>query len=212
MARLNVNPTRMELRILKTRLATAVKGHKLLKDKSDETIRQFMRYIRENKRIRDEIETEVTLSLRSFLLASAVNSAEVIEEAVAMPSRSVRLKSEVKNIMSVAAPSIQILEGESTDLYPYSFATVSGELDDSLKHLSDLLIKLVKLAEIEKTCNMLADEIEKNRRRVNALEYVVIPELEETIKYIKMKLDENERGNTIRLMKIKDILSAQQNK
>jgi V/A-type H+-transporting ATPase subunit D len=206
MAILNVNPTRMELRGLKNRLATAVRGHKLLKDKSDETIRQFMSYIRENKRLREELENEVTLSLRSFLLASAVNSPEVIEEAVAIPSRSVRLKCGTKNIMSVCAPSIEIEEGEQTDLYPYSFATVSGELDESLKHLSELLVKLVRLAEIEKTCNMLADEIEKNRRRVNALEYVMIPELEETIKYIKMKLDENERGNTIRLMKIKDIL------
>lgn len=206
MAILNVNPTRMELRGLKNRLATAVRGHKLLKDKSDETIRQFMGYIRENKRLRDELENEVTLSLRSFLLASAVNSPEVIEEAVAIPSRSVKLKCGTKNIMSVSAPSIEIEEGEQTDLYPYSFATVSGELDESLKHLSELLIKLVRLAEVEKTCNMLADEIEKNRRRVNALEYVMIPELEETIKFIKMKLDENERGNTIRLMKIKDIL------
>lgn len=206
MGRLNVNPTRMELRGLKTRLTTAVRGHKLLKDKSDETIRQFMIYIKENKRLRDEIENEVMLSLQNFLLASAVNSREVIEEAVAMPSRSVQLKSTVKNIMSVSVPSIEIEESESTDLYPYSFATVSGELDESLSHLSELLTKLVRLAEVEKTCNMLADEIEKNRRRVNALEYVMIPELEETIKYIKMKLDENERGNTVRLMKIKDIL------
>jgi len=209
MAILNVNPTRMELRGLKNRLSTAVRGHKLLKDKSDETIRQFMGFIRENKRLRDELENEVTLSLRSFLLASAVNSPEVIEEAVAIPSRSVTLKCGVRNIMSVSAPSIEIEEGESTDLYPYSFATVSGELDESLKHLSELLVKLVRLAEVEKTCNMLADEIEKNRRRVNALEYVMIPELEETIKFIKMKLDENERGNTIRLMKIKDILKKQ---
>ncbi|MDD3947755.1 MAG: V-type ATP synthase subunit D, partial [Clostridia bacterium] len=121
MGRLNVNPTRMELRGLKTRLTTAVRGHKLLKDKSDETIRQFMIYIKENKRLRDEIENEVTLSLRNFLLASAVNSREVIEEAVAMPSRSVQLKSTVKNIMSVSVPSIEIEESESTDLYPYSF-------------------------------------------------------------------------------------------
>lgn len=209
MGRLNVNPTRMELRGLKNRLSTAVRGHKLLKDKSDETIRQFMVYIRENKRLRDELEGEITLSLRNFLLASAVNSREVIEEAVAMPSRSVTLKSSVKNIMSVSAPSIEIEANEATDLYPYSFATVSGELDDSLARLSELLVKLVRLAEVEKTCNMLADEIEKNRRRVNALEYVMIPELEETIKYIKMKLDENERGNTIRLMKIKEILNKQ---
>ena len=207
MARLNVNPTRMELRTLKNRLKTAVRGHKLLKDKADETVRQFMNYIRLNKQLREEIEGEVTDALRSFLMASAVNSPETIEEAVAMPARSVRLKSDVKNIMSVSVPSIEIEEGDATELYPYSFASVSSELDSSIAKLSELLVKLVRLAEVEKTCNMLADEIEKNRRRVNALEYVMIPDHEETIKYITMKLDENERANTIRLMKVKSMLA-----
>lgn len=207
MARLNVNPTRMELRTLKNRLKTAVRGHKLLKDKADETVRQFMNYIRLNKQLREEIEGEVTDALRSFLMASAVNSPETIEEAVAMPARSVKLKSDVKNIMSVSVPSIEIEEGDATELYPYSFATVSSELDSSIAKLSEVLVKLVRLAEVEKTCNMLADEIEKNRRRVNALEYVMIPDHEETIKYITMKLDENERANTIRLMKVKSMLA-----
>ena len=207
MARLNVNPTRMELRTLKNRLKTAVRGHKLLKDKADETVRQFMNYIRLNKQLREEIEGEVTDALRSFLMASAVNSPETIEEAVAMPARSVRLKSDAKNIMSVSVPSIEIEEGDATELYPYSFASVSSELDSSIAKLSELLVKLVRLAEVEKTCNMLADEIEKNRRRVNALEYLMIPDHEETIKYITMKLDENERANTIRLMKVKSMLA-----
>ena len=197
----------MELRTLKNRLKTAVRGHKLLKDKADETVRQFMNYIRLNKQLREEIEGEVTDALRSFLMASAVNSPETIEEAVAMPARSVKLKSDVKNIMSVSVPSIEIEEGDATELYPYSFATVSSELDNSIAKLSELLVKLVRLAEVEKTCNMLADEIEKNRRRVNALEYVMIPDHEETIKYITMKLDENERANTIRLMKVKSMLA-----
>ena len=197
----------MELRTLKNRLKTAVRGHKLLKDKADETVRQFMNYIRLNKELREEIEGEVTDALRSFLMASAVNSPETIEEAVAMPARSVKLKSDVKNIMSVSVPSIEIEEGDATELYPYSFATVSSELDSSIAKLSELLVKLVRLAEVEKTCNMLADEIEKNRRRVNALEYVMIPDHEETIKYITMKLDENERANTIRLMKVKSMLA-----
>ena len=197
----------MELRTLKNRLKTAVRGHKLLKDKADETVRQFMNYIRLNKELREEIEGEVTDALRSFLMASAVNSPETIEEAVAMPARSVRLKSDVKNIMSVSVPSIEIEEGDATELYPYSFASVSSELDSSIAKLSELLVKLVRLAEVEKTCNMLADEIEKNRRRVNALEYVMIPDHEETIKYITMKLDENERANTIRLMKVKSMLA-----
>lgn len=206
MARINVNPTRMELRRLKTRLKTAVRGHKLLKDKSDETIRQFMLYIKENKRLRLETEDEVSQSLRSFLLASAVTTSQVMEEAVAMPGFSVELKTAEKNVMSVAVPIISVLPSDTKELYPYSFASVSSELDSSISNLSELLVKLVKLAEVEKTCNMLADEIEKNRRRVNALEYVIIPQLEETIKYITMKLDENERANTIRLMKVKAMI------
>lgn len=206
MARMNVNPTRMELRRLKTRLKTAVRGHKLLKDKSDETIRQFMLYIKENKRLREEIESEVSLALRSFLLASAVTTSQVMEEAVAMPGFSVELKTSDKNVMSVSVPVIEVLPGDKKELYPYSFASVSSELDSSISNLSELLIKLIKLAEVEKTCNMLADEIEKNRRRVNALEYVMIPQLQETIKYITMKLDENERSNTIRLMKVKTMI------
>ncbi len=206
MAKLNVNPTRMELRRLKTRLKTATRGHKLLKDKSDEMIRQFMLYVRENKRLREEVEDELQASLKSFMLARAVSSDAVIEEAVLMPSTHVGLETSSKNVMSVDVPVFDIIEGEVTDLYPYSFASVSSELDTSIASLTTLLPKLLKLAEVEKTCNMLADEIEKNRRRVNALEYVMIPQLEETIKYITMKLDENERGNTTRLMKVKDMI------
>ena len=206
MARLNVNPTRMELRRLKNRLKTAVRGHKLLKDKSDETIRQFMIYIKENKRLREELEQKLSDSLRSFLLAGSVTTSQVLEEAVAMPAFNLELTTGEANIMSVMVPTIQVKEGDKTNLYPYSFAAVSAELDDSIKNLSDLIADLVHLAEVEKTCNMLADEIEKNRRRVNALEYVMIPQLEETIKYITMKLDENERAATIRLMKVKTVI------
>jgi len=208
MAKLNVNPTRMELRRLKNRLKTATRGHKLLKDKSDEMIRQFMLYVRENKRLREEVEGELQASLKSFMLARAVSSDAVIEEAVLMPSTHVGLNTSSKNVMSVDVPVFDIVEGEVTDLYPYSFASVSSELDSSISSLTTLLPKLLKLAEVEKTCNMLADEIEKNRRRVNALEYVMIPQLEETIKYITMKLDENERGNTTRLMKVKDMIKS----
>ncbi|MBO4555038.1 MAG: V-type ATP synthase subunit D [Clostridia bacterium] len=209
MAKLNVNPTRMELRRLKNRLKTATRGHKLLKDKSDEMIRQFMLYVRENKRLREEVEGELQAALKSFMLARAVSSDAVIEEAVLMPSTHVGLTTSSKNVMSVDVPVFDIVEGEVSDLYPYSFASVSSELDLSISALTTLLPKLLKLAEVEKTCNMLADEIEKNRRRVNALEYVMIPQLEETIKYITMKLDENERGNITRLMKVKDMIKSQ---
>lgn len=209
MARMNVNPTRMELRRLKTRLKTAVRGHKLLKDKSDETIRQFMIYIKENQRLRQEVESELSLALKSFMLASAVTTEQVMEEAVAMPGVSVKLETGSNNVMSVNVPTITIIDSDNKELYPYSFASVSSELDGSISTLSKLLTKLVKLAEVEKTCNMLADEIEKNRRRVNALEFVMIPQLQETIKYITMKLEENERANTIRLMKVKSMIQQQ---
>ena len=206
MAKMNVNPTRMELRRLKTRLKTATRGHKLLKDKSDEMIRQFMVYVRENKRLREEIEAELSSALKGFTLARAVSSNAVIEEAVMMPATKAEISLSSANVMSVEVPSISVVEHEGQDKYPYSFDTVTSELDASIGTLSTLLVKLVKLAEVEKTCNMLADEIEKNRRRVNALEYVMIPQIEETIKYINMKLDENERASTIRLMKMKSMI------
>lgn len=206
MAKLNVNPTRMELRRLKARLKTATRGHKLLKDKSDEMIRQFMLLIRENKRLREEVERELSVALKEFMLARAVTGDTVIEEALAMPSVKAELNTSEKNVMSVNVPCLGVVEREKKDLYPYSFATVTAELDSSIASLSTLLGKMLKLAEVEKSCNMLADEIEKNRRRVNALEYVMIPQLEETIKYITMKLDENERSSTIRLMKVKSMI------
>ncbi|MEE0399225.1 MAG: V-type ATP synthase subunit D [Christensenellales bacterium] len=206
MAKMNVNPTRMELRRLKTRLKTATRGHKLLKDKSDEMIRQFMFYVRENKRLREEIEAELSSALKGFTLARAVSSNAVIEEAVMMPATKAEISLSSDNVMSVEVPSISVVEHEGQDKYPYSFDTVTSELDASIGTLSTLLVKLVKLAEVEKTCNMLADEIEKNRRRVNALEYVMIPQIDETIKYINMKLDENERASTIRLMKVKSMI------
>ena len=206
MAKMNVNPTRMELRRLKTRLKTATRGHKLLKDKSDEMIRQFMVYVRENKRLREEIEAELSSALKGFTLARAVSSNAVIEEAVMMPATKAEISLSSDNVMSVEVPSISVVEHEGQDKYPYSFDTVTSELEASIGTLSTLLVKLVKLAEVEKTCNMLADEIEKNRRRVNALEYVMIPQIEETIKYINMKLDENERASTIRLMKVKSMI------
>lgn len=206
MAKLNVNPTRMELRRLKARLKTATRGHKLLKDKSDEMIRQFMLLIRENKRLREEVESELSVALKEFMLARAVTGDTVIEEALAMPGVKAELNTSEKNVMSVKVPCLGVVEREKSDLYPYSFATVTAELDSSIASLSTLLGKMLRLAEVEKSCNMLADEIEKNRRRVNALEYVMIPQLEETIKYITMKLDENERSATIRLMKVKSMI------
>ena len=211
MSIMKINPTRMELRRLKTRLKTAVRGHKLLKDKSDEMIRRFIIFAKENKRLREEVERELNISLRNFMFARSVSDSFAIEEAVSMPSVSVNLVSETQSIMNVAVPKLTIEKNDNTSLLPYSLTSITSELDSSIIALSQLLVKLVRLAEVEKTSNMLADEIEKNRRRVNALEYVLIPDIKETIKYITMKLDENDRGTTIRLMKFKQIMEKKLN-
>lgn len=207
--RLQVNPTRMELKRLKARLKTAVRGHKLLKDKSDEMIRRFMEFAKQNKTLREQVEQELSTALKTFIVAKAVSDDAVIQEAVAMPSKTVKLETDSQNIISVVVPVMQLKESESKDKYPYSFGSVTAELDGSIAVLSGLLQNMVKLAEIEKTCNMLAIEIEKNRRRVNALEYVMIPQLEETIKFITMKLDENERSNIVRLVKVKAMIAEE---
>lgn len=209
MTRLNVNPTRQELRRLKGQLKTSVRGHKLLKDKSDEMIRQFCVLIRENKRLREEVESDLAKALTNFSSAKAVMDERALEEAFLMPSVSVTLACAQKSVMAVPVPDIRVENTQSAGACPYSYASVSSEADYSVAALSALLPKLVKLAEVEKACNLLADEIEKNKRRVNALEYVMIPQYEETIRYIMMKLDENERGATTRLMKVKSMISAE---
>ena len=210
MAVQKVNPTRMELTRLKGRLKTATRGHKLLKDKSDEMIRQFIIFAKEAKRLRESIEEELTDSLKNFTFATSVGGEQIIEEALMVPGKEVELETSTKNVMNVAVPVLTIKEGDTKETFPYSFSSVTSELDGSIKNLSDLLIRMLKLAEVEKTCHMLADEIEKNRRRVNALEYVMIPDTQDTIKYITMKLDENDRGTTTRLMKFKSIMQKKE--
>lgn len=212
MAKLNVNPTRMENTRLKARLSTAKRGHKLLKDKQDELMRRFIELIRKNKAIRMEVEKELQDSFKEFLLASAVMSPELLEEAVVFPKESISVDIKKKNVMSVHVPVmnfIRKLEGDEGSIYPYGFAQTSSELDDAISKLYGIMAKLLELAEVEKTCQLMADEIEKTRRRVNALEYRTIPELQETIRFIRMKLDENERSTITRLMKVKDIISKE---
>ena len=207
MAVLRVNPTRMELTRLKKRLAVAARGHKLLKDKRDEMVRRFMELIKENKRLRESVEAELGVALRSFLGASLTMSPEDMEVALLYPSKRFKVHVAKNNIMSVDVPKIEYEELESNhSTYPYGMVNTTGELDVAVDRLAEALPGLIRLAELEKTCNMLADEIEKTRRRVNALEYVMIPQLEETIRYITMKLDENERGNLTRLMKMKELM------
>lgn len=210
MAIQNVNPTRMEMKRLKERLKTATRGHKLLKDKTDEMVRQFILLARENKRLRSEVESQLSDALKNFMLAKTVADTRVVEEAVMMPSRRVELQCTKRNLMNIGVPHIEVKQDTAGELYPYSFLSVTSRLDDSVATLDKLIVSLIQLAEVEKTCNMLADEIEKNKRRVNALENIMIPQMEETIKYIEMKLDENERASTVRLMKVKDIIAKQQ--
>lgn len=211
MARLNVNPTRMELTKLKKRLVTAVRGHKLLKDKQDELMRQFINLVKYNNELRKEVEKELEGSFKDFVMASAVMSSEFLEEAVAYPKESISVEVGTKNIMSVNVPQMTFrrqLQDDEGSIFPYGFANTSGELDDAISKLYTILPKLLELAEVEKSTQLMADEIEKTRRRVNALEYMTIPQLEETIKYIRMKLDENERGALTRLMKVKDMIQS----
>lgn len=208
LATLRVNPTRMELTRIKKRLVTATRGHKLLKDKRDEMVRQFILIIRENYTLRQEVEQELSGALKDFAMARAVMDPQALEEAVLYPARQAQLELGTKNILSVHVPTIQVNEASLEEtVQAYGFAETSSQLDGAIATLADLLPKMVRLAEIEKTCDMLADEIEKTRRRVNALEYVMIPQFEATIREISMKLEENERGATTRLMKVKDMMA-----
>ena len=202
-----INPTRMELTRLKKRLKTAARGHKLLKDKRDEMVRRFIEIIKRNKELREEVEQKLSAAMGRFAVARAEMGNAAVEEALIYPVRTAELKTGLKNIMSVDVPTIKLISdsNESVEL-PYGFAFTSSELDGAVLDLASLLPLLIELAEVEKSCNMLADEIEKTRRRVNALEHVMIPEMEQQIKYITMKLEENERGTKIRLMKVKEML------
>ena len=203
MAKLNVNPTRMELTRLKAKLITAKKGHKLLKDKQDELMRIFIETIKKNKEMRMNVEKKLSLSLKNFTMAKSIISESVFEESLAIPKIRYEVDVTKRNVMSVRIPEITLEKiGDENDLYPYSFAQTSYELDLAIEDMSFVMNDLLQLAQIEKSTQLMADEIEKTRRRVNALEYMTIPQLEETIKFIRMKLDENDRAAIIRLMKV----------
>lgn len=212
MAVMRVNPTRMELTRLKKQLKTASRGHKLLKDKRDELMKQFLDIVRENKKLREEVERLLGRANDSFLLARAQMSAEALEAAIIFPSQSVRLGVSSKNVMSVEVPVLkfQMNNTDTSAIYPYGFAGTSPQLDGAIDALSGALGPMLTLAQQEKSAQLLAQEIEKTRRRVNALEHVMIPNLQDTIKSITMKLDENERGNLTRLMKVKDMMVEEQ--
>ncbi len=208
MARLNVNPTRMELSRLKNSLKTATRGHKLLKDKRDELMKQFLEIVRQNKALRRKVEASLEQASAGFASASGNMSPESLEQALLYPKQSISISVGYRNIMSVDVPQFEVKakSDRPAEIYPYAFANTSGELDDAVLSLSEIMKDLLELAEIEKAVELLSIEIEKTRRRVNALEYVTIPRYIETIRYITMKLDENERGNLTRLMKVKDMM------
>ena len=213
MAKLNVNPTRMELSRLKIRLKTAVRGHKLLKDKQDELMRQFIDMIKKNKKLREKVEEMLQNSFKDFLLSRGVMSDEMLENAIAYPKEKIGVEVKKKNIMSVNVPQMTFVrenEGNQGMIYPYGYAQTSADLDDAIDGLNSVMDNLLELAEVEKACQLMADEVEKTRRRVNALEYMTIPQLQETIRFIQMKLDENERGSITRLMKGKDMMSKKE--
>lgn len=208
MATKTINPTRMELTRLKTRLRTATRGHKLLKDKRDELMRQFWDIVFRNRELRISVEEGLSHANQAFAAASAVMPPQMLEGALLFPKQSVSLEMSLKNIMSVKVPEydFKTANDDPSDIYPYGFAQTSGELDQAIKALSGVFRDMLELAQVEKTMQLLAEEIEKTRRRVNALEYVMIPEMQESIKYISMKLEENDRSTKVRLMKVKDMV------
>ena len=207
MAAIQAKPNRMELSNLKKRRQVAVRGHKMMKDKRDELVRRFIVYARRNKELRDEVEEKLSVAMRSFVLARASMSGAEIEEALMYPARAASVDAQTTSVLSIPVPKLA-METQEGYSYPYGYATTGAELDAAVQQLAESLPLLLELAEVEKACSRLADEIEKTRRRVNALEYVMIPQFNETIRSIQMKLEENDRQNTTRLMKTKEMLQA----
>lgn len=203
MVRLNVKPTRMEFNNLKERLTTAERGHKLLKDKRDELMRRFISLIRENNQLRKEVESYLIDNLKSFAVAKSLKNSQMVEELFSIPSKEIELFVEKENIMSVTVPRMHMNITSQNENSEYSYLSSNSEMDDIFATMNSLIYKLLRLAEVEKTCQLMADEIEKTRRRVNGLEYSIIPNLSETIHYIELKLEEAERANLVRIMKVK---------
>jgi len=202
----DIKPTRMELKKTKARLKTAVRGHKLLKDKRDELMRQFLQIVRENKALREKVEKGLEEAMSSMSQASRLMSPEILEQSLLCPKQGVEVDIQLRNVMSVNIPEYEFhtRTDAAEDIFPYGYAMTSGELDEALEQLSLVFRDMLELARAEKSMQLMAAEIERTRRRVNALEYVMIPQMEDTIRFITMKLEENERSTTTRLMKVKD--------
>ena len=211
MATTQINPTRMELTRLKKKLSTAVKGHRLLKDKRDELMREFLDLVKVNMELREKVEKGIKEANSNFVLAKAGMSDEMLRTALMSPKQEISLVTGKKNVMSVDIPvyEFKTKSANDGDIYSYGFAFTSGDLDYAVASLQQVFQDMMKLAEVEKSCQLMAAEIEKTRRRVNALEHVIIPETQAGIKYITMKLDENERSTQVRLMKVKNMMLEQ---
>lgn len=208
MAIKTISPTRMELTRLKARLKTARRGHKLLKDKRDELMRQFLEVVRRNKELRTRVDEGLSAANRALSVASAIMSPELLEQSLLYPKQTVELDITFNNVMSVYVPVYKYTtkNTDASEIYPYGFAQTSGELDDALTSMATVFSDMLELAQVEKTMQLLAGEIERTRRRVNALEYVMIPEMQTKIRYISMKLEENDRSSKVRLIKVKDMV------
>ena len=206
--KLNLNPTRQELLKLKVKLRTIQRGHKLLKEKRDGLMKNFMAIIRQAKTLREQIEQDLGKGFFSYVFFSSKIPLSVINESLAVPTKKVSLQAKARNVMGVEVP--EFIYKEEGDFMCYDLVTTSTSLDKALITFSEAIKSMVKLAEIEHSAKLLASEIEKTRRRVNALEYVYIPDTIETIKYITSKLNEQERGTIITLMKVKELIAAQE--
>ena len=203
---LKVNPNRMELIRLKKRLIVAKRGYKLLKDKRDALIQVFVRLAKESNVVREELEEKLLKCYAIFSNTSSLMSKLALEETLMFPKAKGGAEVSFKNIMSVNVPQYKLkCEGR---YYSYGLVDTTAELDSALKKYNEILPLMLRVAELDKSITLLANEIEKTRRRVNALEYVIIPDLEETIKFITMKLDEMARSNTSAIMRIKEIIRA----
>ena len=212
MAEIRVNPTRMELKKLQSRYQTARRGHKLLKDKRDELMRRFLDVIRRDKELRLQVEAALSRVYASFALAEAAAHPAQIREALILPKVASKVNVSYRNQMNVVVPDFSMpdVTENGSDSYNYGLAFTSGELDAALAELNAVRRDLLTLAALEKEAQLLSEEIERTRRRVNALEHIMMPRYLTAIRSIKMKLDENERGNITRLMKVKDMMIAAQ--
>lgn len=212
MAEIHVNPTRMELKKLQTRYKTARRGHKLLKDKRDELMRRFLDVVRRDKEIRLRVEEALLHAYANFLLAGAGAHPAELQAALMLPKKQVEIEVTHRNQMNVTVPDFTLRDvgRNGSDCHNYGLVATSGELDSALTVLGEVGQDMLLMAALEKEAQLLAEEIERTRRRVNALEHILMPRYLDAIRRIRMKLDENERGNITRLMKVKDMMVAAQ--